>query len=91
MSYTIVTRIVSNNDKIYADINEWKEDHGECGSGWFDLLDGSLVLEEGGKSVLRTLVYINEESREAHVEYMESVARDIDSHVSEDLAVEDDQ
>lgn len=89
MSYTIVTRIVSNSDKIYSNIKEWKNDHGECGTGWFDLLDSSLVLEDGGKSVLRTLVYLNEESRENHVEYMEGVSKK-QSHKTEDLAVEDD-
>jgi len=66
MSYTLVTRITTTNDKVYTDIDSWIEDHGHCGTTYPGLLDSSLVLEEGGKSVLRTLVYLNEEARDDH-------------------------
>jgi hypothetical protein len=84
MSYTLVTRITTTNDKEYADIDAWIEDHGHCGTTYPDLLDSSLVLEEGGKSVMRTLVYLNEDARIDHVENHDISTKERD-HTADDI------
>lgn len=73
MAFTLVTRLSTDDGKVYASIDAWKEDHGMCGTTYPDLLDSSMELEEGGTSVLRTLVYVNEEARDEHTAAMESV------------------
>ena len=71
MAFTLVTRLTTDINTVYASVEEWKEEHGMCGTTFIDLLDSSLELEEGGLSVLRTLVYVDEASREEHVEEMD--------------------
>lgn len=88
MSYTLVTRITTQNDKVYTTIDEWIEDHGHCGTTYPELLDSSLVLEEGGKSVMRTLVYLNEDARVDHVENHDISTQEAD-HTATDLIDEE--
>jgi hypothetical protein len=73
MAFTLVTRLSTDDGKVYSSVEQWKEDHGMCGTTYPDLLDSSLELEEGGTSVLRTLVYVDEAARNAHVEAMANV------------------
>jgi len=83
MSYTLVTRITTTNDKVYSSVEEWIEDHGHCGTTYPELLDSSLVLEDGGKSVMRTLVYLNEDARIDHVENHQLATQEA-THTAED-------
>ena len=73
MAFTLVTRLSTDDGKVYSSVEQWQEDHGMCGTTYSELLDSSLELEEGGTSVLRTLVYVDEAARTAHVESMAEV------------------
>jgi len=72
MAFTLVTRLSTDDGKVYSSVEQWKEEHGMCGTTYPDLLDSSLELEEGGTSVLRTLVYVDQASRDEHTASMEN-------------------
>lgn len=71
MSWTHICRITSNDTStVHSTAEEWATannmDIDAFVASWDGLTEGSIVLDEGGKSVTRTLVYIDGDSRLAH-------------------------
>lgn len=75
--YTHISKLTSKTNTVYNDINDWVDEHGPCGvSNDFFVEDGSLELNEDN-TITRTLVYINEEARQAHKSSREILDEDL--------------
>tara|TARA_R110000772_G_scaffold237703_1_gene349608 strand:+ start:341 stop:613 length:273 start_codon:yes stop_codon:yes gene_type:complete len=57
MPLTKVDRLTTTTGNTFANLAEWKAEHGNCGTASPTVESATLVVEEGGATALRTLTF----------------------------------
>lgn len=66
MAYTHVSRLTTTSDQVFETVEEFIEFHGSIGENNPLVRDFLAEIEEGGQSVIRTMIYEEETNRAAH-------------------------
>lgn len=75
MAITGTKIFTCNHGDTYANIEEWIDVHGKCGTKEEELESATLTLNPDGQSVTATYVWLDEEQREAWKEGRASFTR----------------
>jgi len=66
MAYTHVSRLTTTSDQVFETVEDFIEFHGSIGELNPLVADFQSELEEGGRSIIRTMVYNHIDDRESH-------------------------